>query len=186
MIYFIDISPERDWASIGVAGVNEDGLFHLEVIDDGPGTYWLIDGDPDRGLQGIRAIVDRHPGVVYYEHRTTGTLVPDLFEAGIEARPMSALDIAVAAPMLLDYVLNARACHIGQAELTDALASASTAPVGGGDGWRWSRGKSLRPITALVTVTYALRMLALLLPEIAYDPLAALRRGNRLTERSHR
>jgi len=82
--------------------------------------------------------------------------------------------------MLLDWVLNDRVRHIGQTELDEALASAATTTFG--DGWKWSRGKSMRPITALVTVSLALRKLAELLPELNYDPVAAMREANRPPE----
>ena len=182
LVYVVDISPDRDWASIGVAGVRPDGRFHIEVIDDGPGTDWLIDGDPTRELVGLRDLLAADPGEVYFEFKTTGTLEPDLLEAGIEAHPISAADIAIAGPTLHEFILNKRVFHLGQSELTDALAAASTRTLG--EGWAWSRGKSLRPITALVTVSYALRMLAKLLPELGYDPVEAFRHANRLDERT--
>lgn len=182
LVYVVDISPDRDWASIGVAGVRADGRFHVEVIDDGPGTEWLVEGDPSRELVGLRSLLANFPGEVYFEFRTTGTIEPDLREAGIEAHPISAQDVAIAGPQFLDYVLNGRVCHIGQAELDDSLAAAATKTVG--DGWKWARGKSLRPITPLITVTYALRMLSKLLPELGYDSVAAMRHANRLNERA--
>lgn len=182
LVWVIDISPDRDWASIGVAGQRADGKLHIEVVSDGPGTSWLLDGEGegDDRLKGILELVDRNGGVVYYEHRTTGTIGPDLEEAGIEAYPIGAQDIAVAAPALKDYALNKRIVHLGQSELNEALAAAAKKKLG--DGWAWVRGRSLRPITSLITVTYALRMLAKKLPELGYDPASALRHANRLDE----
>ncbi|GAB2702406.1 hypothetical protein BKA24_001681 [Microbacterium marinum] len=178
LVYVVDISPDRDWASIVVAGVNKRGQYHVEVVSDGPGTGWLVhgEGDGDDRLIGLRELLEHDPGAVYYEHKTTGTLLPDLVAAEIEAEPMPAADMMVAAPGLLDLVLNKRVAHLEQAELTDALAAAQTSKVG--DGWKWVRGKSLRPITALVAASYAVRMLALKLPDLAYDPVAALRAAN--------
>jgi len=185
VLWVIDVSPDRSWASIGVASPREDGRIHLEVVDDGPGTDWLIDGDdrpdsdPER-LHGIAYLVQKYGGQVWYDHLTAGAFAPDLRDAGIDAHPIGAQDVVVAAPMLLDWVLNDRVRHIGQSELDDALASAATSTFG--DGWKWSRGKSMKPITALVTVSLALRKLAELLPELNYDPVAAMREANRPPE----
>lgn len=178
LVWVVDISPDRDWASIGVAGQRSDGKLHIEVVSDGPGTAWLIEGqgEGDERLKGIRELVERNGGKVYYEHKTTGTLAPDLAEAGIDAEPIGAQDIAVAAPGLKDYVLNGRVVHIGQTELSEALTAAVKSVMG--DGWKWARGRSLQPITSLVSVTYALRMLAKTLPDLGYDPVAVFRAAN--------
>lgn len=175
LVWVLDVSPDRSWASIGVAAQREDGDLHVEVVDDGPGTDWMIEGDPTRDLRGIAALIAEHGGEVYADFLTVGALGPDLADAGIDVHWIGADDVRVAAPMLLDYVLNKRVWHLGQSEVEDALASAATRPLG--ESWAWSRGKSMRPITALVVVTLALRMLAKTLPDINYDPLAALREG---------
>lgn len=175
LVWVLDVSPDRGWASISVVAVRDDGDLHAEVVDDGPGTDWMIDGDPTRELAGIVALVRQYGGEVYGDFVTVGALGPDLAEAGVDIKWIGADDVKVAAPMLLDYVLNRRVWHLGQTELDDALASAATAKLG--DGWRWSRGKSLRPITALVSVTLGLRMLAKTLPDMNHDPLSALREG---------
>jgi hypothetical protein len=178
LIWVPDVSPDRAWASISVASVREDGRVHLETVDDGPGTDWLIGGD-DRAeddvarLHGLEHLVREYGGEVWYDFLTVGSFATDMRDAGIEAQPVETRDVMVAAPMLLDWVLNDRVRHLGQSELDDALAGAATKTFG--DGWKWSRGNSMRPITALVSVSLALRMLAKRLPDLNYDPLASLR-----------
>ncbi|NHF62243.1 terminase large subunit domain-containing protein [Microcella pacifica] len=180
LVWVLDVTPDRAWASISAASLREDGKVHIEVVDEGPGTDWLIDGD-DRAsddelrLHGIAYLQREYGGTVWYDHLTVGSFAPDLRDAGVEANPIEARDVMVAAPMLLDWVLNDRVVHLGQSELSDALSSAATSTFG--DGWRWARGRSMRPITALVSVSLALRMLAKTLPDLNYDPLAALREG---------
>lgn len=177
-VWILDVSPDRAWAAITLAAVRDDGLIHLEVIEEGPGTDWLINGDPTRaegnGDKGIADLQREHGGKAYFDWVTVGQFAPDLRDADVDAEPIPAEDVAVAGPQLLDYVLNKRVKHIGQTTLTEQLASAVTKPAGDG-GWKWARGKSLRPITGLVGVTFALRMLAKTLPDINHDPLAALR-----------
>ncbi|MDR0594534.1 MAG: hypothetical protein LBG60_15055 [Bifidobacteriaceae bacterium] len=169
-VWVIDVSPDRTCAAIGLASQREDGAAHVEVVERGPGAGWLVDGDHAR--RGIVQLMRRHGGELYYEHATCGSLVPDLLEAGLDPKPIGGEDVRVAAPQLLDWVLGGRVFHIGQASLTKDLAAASTQPYG--DSWRWSRGKTLRPVPGLVAVTYALRMLAKTLPDLGYDPLSGI------------
>lgn len=174
LLWSVDVTPERTWASISVAGVRADGKFHIEVVSDGAGTAWLIEGDEGRGLKGLRGLIARNGGEVVYDPQTTAALRPDLDDAGIVSTALNALTISTAPGSLLDYVLNGRVWHIGQqTELTDQLAHAKKAIAG--DGWKWSRGRSGRPITGLVAVSNAVRALAERLPDLMHDPLDALR-----------
>jgi hypothetical protein len=149
-------------------------------VDDGPGTDWLIGGDDrpeddEARLHGLSYLKKKYGGEVWYDFLTVGSFDSAMSDARLDAKPIDVRDVMVCAQGLLDAVLNDQVRHIGQSELTDALASAATTTLG--DGWKWSRGKSMRPITALVSVSLALRMLLKRLPELNYDPLAALREG---------
>lgn len=176
LVYVFDVAPDSAWASISVAGMRSDGSAHIEVIADGLGTDWLVDGDPKRELPGMRQILAADPGDVYCEHRFAGFIVPKMLEVGIDVEPMQASDVAISGPALLDAVLSGWVWHLGQSELDEQLASAETMPHG--EGWKWARGKSLRPITGLVSASHALRMLAKNLPDLGHDSLAAFRTAN--------
>lgn len=180
VVYVIDVAPGSEWASIAVAGIRDDARIHLEVLADAPGTDWILDGDTGLDVPGIVDLVREAPGPVYVEHRAAGFLLPKLLEAGVDARTMTAANIAIAGPGLLDAVLNHDVVHLGQDELTEALKSASTKATDAG--WKWIRGKSMRPVSALVAITYARQMLAELLPDLAYDPIAAFRAANATTK----
>lgn len=189
VVYVIDVSPDSAWASIGVAGPRSDGAIHLEVLADAPrvldyddadASGWIINGDHKRDLPGILDLLAEADGPVYVELKTAGFLVPKLQEAGVDVRVMADADIAVAGPGLLDAVLTKQVRQTGQEEITEALKEAAVQKFG--DGWKWTRSKSMRPISALVAITYARQMLAKLLPELSYDPVAALRAANGLTK----
>lgn len=179
LVYVFDVAPDSAWASISVAGVREDGRIHVEVISDGLGTDWLVHGDPTRDLVGMREILDADPGDVWYEHKFAGFMVPQMRDAGIEPQAIPSHDIAISGPGLLDAVLSDRIRQLGQAELEEQLASAGTKVSD--DVWRWARGESMRPITGLTGVSHAVQVLTRTLPELSYDPAAALRAGNGLT-----
>lgn len=172
--WVLDVSPDQAAASIGMAGDRTDGTFHIEVVDHGQGTDWVIDGD-DRSsddplhLHGLRELVTRWGGTVWCDAVTVGGLLPRLQEAGINVRPIPSSEVRLAAGGLLDAVLNTKVHHIGQTELDTALAAAGTRKIG--DGWAWSRGASMQDITALVSVSLALWMHMKTAPDRNYDPL---------------
>jgi phage terminase large subunit-like protein len=41
--FALDVSPDRAWSSIAVAGVSARGGVHVELVDRRPGTGWLVD-----------------------------------------------------------------------------------------------------------------------------------------------
>ncbi|MCZ0996366.1 hypothetical protein O1L44_29930 [Streptomyces noursei] len=41
--FAIETTPERDQTAICVAGLNEHGTMHVEVVDDRPGTGWVVE-----------------------------------------------------------------------------------------------------------------------------------------------
>ncbi|MEB0286168.1 terminase large subunit [Cryobacterium sp. 10S3] len=172
LVWVVDVSPERARASISVAAQRPDGKIHLETVETSEGTAWLIDGDPTRDLRGLAALVADHGGDVYFDFITVGALVPDMRDAGLHPHAIATEDVKVAAAALFDGVVNGRVRHLGQAELTDALASAATRKIG--DGWAWSRGASMADITALVSATLAFWMLAKTLPDLNYDALSGI------------
>lgn len=179
LVWVVDVAPDRSWSAISVAGQRADGLVHIETVEHHPGTGWVIDGDPtanvagqDGGLVGLKALMRKHGGTLWYDHLTVGALVPDMRKAGLKPEAIPAQDIKVSAAALLDAVANRTVRHLGQSELTDALASASTRVFG--DGWAWSRGRSMADITPLVSANLAFWMLAKTLPDLNYNPLTGI------------
>jgi phage terminase large subunit-like protein len=155
-----DVTPERDRAAIAVAGPRADGLMHWEVIDQRPGVDWLVPR-----LVGLKKSVD--PVAICADGKGPGaSLLGDLERAGIrkpenEDRPargdlivMASQDVANAFGAFVDACNQKRGRHIGQAQLTAALAGAKTRPLGDG-GEAWGRRTSGEDISSLVAVTAA-------------------------------
>lgn len=141
--FAVDVSPDRDWASIAAAG---GGV--VEVVDHRGGTGWVVDRLVD--------LVAKHNGDVSLESRgPVGALVPALRSAGVQVVELSASDVTQACGAFYDDVADANV-KIRVGAHFDALDSAAAAvmkqPVA--DAWRWAR-KGLDPITPLVAVTLA-------------------------------
>lgn len=141
--FAVDVSPDRDWASIAAAG---SGV--VELVDHHGGVGWVA--------ERLVALTSQHGGSVTLEARSpAGALVPALRAAGVEVVEMSSADVTQACGSFYDDLADSRVkIRIGtHFAALDAAASAVTKqPVA--DAWRWAR-RGLDPITPLVAVTLA-------------------------------
>lgn len=155
----VDITPARDSACIGVYGLREDGLGHAEIIDQRPGTEWIVDRLVDLKARWNPVAIGldvKGPAVTLIEPlKKAGIDVPedpDEPQYGDLAVP-TAQDVAAACGQLADAVTQSAFRHIGQQILADAIRGAATRPLG--DAWAWARRVSTVDISPLVTVTLA-------------------------------
>lgn len=147
LAFALDVSPDRR-ASISVASVRTDGLFHVEVVEDRSGTAWL----PGRMAELVKKW---KPSAVVCDGYGPGASVVDALEKlNVEVQTLSSAEHAQACGRLVDSVNEGVLRHLGQAELTNAVRSAQTRPLG--DAWAWSRKNSSVNISPLVSVTLAL------------------------------
>lgn len=157
------VSLDRKTAAIAACGPRADGLLHVEVtsestyhgfeLDNRPGTGWVV--------PRLKALAERwNPvAIVMDEFGPTGSLIAPAEEAGIEVTRIKTGDVGRAFGMFYDGVSgedktarNVR--HIGQPELTSAVAGAITRMIG--DAKAWDRRNAQVDITPLVACTNAL------------------------------
>lgn len=143
--------PDRAFTSIAAAGWRVDGKHHVEVIDHRRGTGWVV--------ARLQELVDKYEpcAVVVDPGGLAGSLIPDIEAAGIEVVKTGARDVAQACGSLYDAVAGDTEArdlvHIGQSELTQAVAGAIKRPLG--DTWAWDRRNATVVISPLVAVTLA-------------------------------
>jgi hypothetical protein len=155
--FALDISPSRDWAAIGVAGIRPDDLPHLEVtsrngvIDHRPGTEWI--------LPRMRQLKAAHPDMIVnvVSGSAAASFIPELAELKIKVHEMSAVEVAAACGRFYDLAIAREPGlrHIGQECLTQAVADATQLFVAD-KSFTWARRKSSGDITPLYVVTLAL------------------------------
>jgi hypothetical protein len=157
------VSLDRRTAAIATCGRRADGLLHVEVtsqstphgveLDNRPGTGWVV--------PRLKELADRHKpvAVVMDEFGPTGSLIAPAEEAGLEVTRIKTGDVGRAFGMFYDGISgtdlggrNVR--HIGQPELTSAVAGAVTRMIG--DAKAWDRRTPAVDITPLVAATNAL------------------------------
>ncbi len=141
-----DVRPDRSFAAVSAAGLREDGLAHLEVIDHRRGTGWVVGR--------IVGLVADHRPVAVVANGEKDPLVAELRREGVEVYALSAGEYAQACGGLFDVVEQGRVRHRQQVELEAAVRGAAKRQLEGAWAWSW-RGASA-DLTPLTTVTCAL------------------------------
>lgn len=146
--FSFDVSPDRSSSTIAAAGSRADGHRHIEVIDYGRGTAWVIDRLVE--LKGRHA----HVGIVCDGAGPAGSLVPELEQRGIDVTIVNAKEHAQACGLIYDAIESRTVHHGGkQTELNAAVRVATRRTLG--DAWAWSRRGSTIDISPLVACTLA-------------------------------
>lgn len=145
--FAFDVQPERAFSSIAAAGVREDGLGHVEVIERRRGTSWVAGR--------LAELVAKHEniGVLYAAGSPAASLAPDLDDLKIEATALTSGEHAQACGHLYDDVMDMKLRHLGSTELLSAVGGAVKRPLG--DAWAWNRKDSTVDISPLVAATLA-------------------------------
>lgn len=165
--FAIDVTPDRAHASICVAGANGSAV-HVEVVDNRPGTGWIIERAADLHERWSPRcwVVDAGS--------PAGSLIADLEAAlGVEVVKPKVREIAQATGQFYDAVAAGELVHLDQAPLATALAGARKRDLG--EAWAWARRGEGVDISPLVGVTLARWGLSVEVeePESPVKPLVA-------------
>lgn len=173
----VDVTPLRDRAAILAVGDGPDGVPRMVVLDHGEGVGWL--------MRRILELRDELKPVAWAIDEKSGanSLILPMEQAGITRMGKdphrgglwvpSVPELGAACASFSDRVRGGDLIHLGQDELTLALAGARTRPIGDGS-WAWGRKIASSDISPLVAGSLALgayeryRHLAY----STYDPLA--------------
>lgn len=146
--FAIDVAPDGNRASIAVAGVREDGLPHVAIVDSRAGIDWV----PARVAQ---LLADHHNvGVALDPGGPAGALLLDLDHAGVKPTQLKTRDVVQACGRFLNLVEAAGLRHRDEGALLEAVRGAKTRPVG--EAWAWARRTAAADITTLYAATIAI------------------------------
>ncbi len=160
----VDVSPDRGWSSIGVAGAIPDGRI-LVMCYTGQGTAWVADRVAQ--LVAERAVVE----VALFVGGQAASLQPDLVRAGVEFTKLSAVDMGSACGAFQEAVKAGNLVHVRQPELGAAIGNARVRQVG--ESQRWDRRDDGFDISPLVACSGALWRWGVL-DAAPYDILASV------------
>lgn len=142
----VDVSPDRKWATIGVAGEVEDRT--LVMCHSESGTDWVAPKLVE--LVNTWNVVE----VALFIGGQASALQPDLTKANVEFVRLSAADMGSACAAFQQAVADGRVLHLDQDELNAAISTARTRRVGESE--RWDRRDARIDISPLVAVSGAL------------------------------
>lgn len=143
-VWAISTGPERSSASLSRAGLRDDGVAQILLMENGPGVGWVIKKLQDKGVTEL--VLDR---------MSEGYLIPELEKAGIKVHQLGTSDVINAYATLQTYLTEKRAQHAGQSLLDDAAASAGIRAVRSGAGSLFKRAGGV-DISPLVAASFAL------------------------------
>ncbi|MCW2785236.1 MAG: hypothetical protein JWP74_1753 [Marmoricola sp.] len=144
----IDVSPDRSVASVALAGLRADGLWHIELDEHRAGVGWIAPWIVARCERNkIRA-------VVVDAMSAAGTLIDDLAKAKVKVTTTDSRAMAAACGQVFDGVMENRLRHTDQPQVNVSLSTARQRPLG--DAWAWNRKTATSDITPIVACTLAL------------------------------
>lgn len=147
MAFAIDVKADSSGASIAVCGMTENDQYHIELIDNRPGTGWVA-----ARIQELLATHGDAP-VVLDERSASKALIPAFDDAAVSLTLLNTSDVVKSCGMIYEAVNEGKLVHIGQPELDVAVYGARKRPIG--DAWGWGRKISTVDITPIVAATFA-------------------------------
>jgi hypothetical protein len=144
IVFGVDISRERDKASIGASGLVRD-FTPVELIECKEGTSWV--------LPRLVELCKRYnTKVVIDTGSPAASLIAELEKENIGVMSIHLRDYAMACCSFYDAVQAKTICHLDDPNLKTAIMGSTKRSLG--DSWAWNR-QSTTNITPLVAVTLA-------------------------------
>lgn len=145
----LDVTPSRSMASLCAAGVRDDGVAHIEVIGNRPGTSWVLDwfAADDRVRKYRSIVIDPVSGA--------NSLVSDLRNLGLQIVEVGTRQMVAGCGKFYDLATQGRLRHIDQVPLNAAVAGSKKRNLG--DAWAWHRRDNTVDVSPLVAATLALQ-----------------------------
>lgn len=124
----VEVSPEREWASLTVCG--HGGQRVVELVDHRPGVAWVV--------ERVAQVVDRNGAeVVLDAGGPAGSLIVELEDAGVNVVKLGARDVVQACGAFFDGISNGTILVRSHDGLSRAAAAVQKRKVA--DSWAWSR-----------------------------------------------
>jgi hypothetical protein len=150
--FAVAVSEDRAWATIGLAGVREDGNRHVQIVRSGRGTGWLPDALTELIAKWKPSGVAIDPG------SPAGSLLPVLEQSGIEVTTVAGRQVAAADGGFFDAVAEKTIRHASDAALNISVRAARKQPRG--DAWVFRTNEPDTDIGPLNAVSLALYVLS--------------------------
>ena len=144
VVFGVDISRERDKASIAVSGLTRD-YTPIELIECKEGTSWVLP-------KLVELCKKYKTKVVIDTGSAAASLILELQKQEVGVMAIHLRDYARACGSFYDAVQAKTVCHIDDPNLRAAIIGSTKRPLG--DSWAWNRSSTTN-ITPLVAATLA-------------------------------
>jgi hypothetical protein len=148
--FAVDVTPDRAWASIGVAGWGKGRGVHVEIVDHRPGVDWVV-----QRVEELHRRWNPWP-VVIDPASPAGSLLVDLASLAIRTEAVGGREYGAGCGQFYDAVIAGTVTHLDQPVLNAAVAAARKRVLG--DAWAWARrvGGDVSPLVAVTLARYGL------------------------------
>lgn len=162
----VDVSWDRNWSAVTVAGYREDGLIHVEVVAYRAGTDWVVPWLAERrsrpGLLGVVLQANGSPVSALLNDMQKAFRANE--EQGLEELPIlewGGGELGRGTGQFYDLVRQGGIRWAGKWEeaLTLAASTAQTKPIS--DYWLWDRKRSPFDVSPLIATNAAVWALTL-------------------------
>jgi hypothetical protein len=149
----VDVAPDRSVASVALAGLRHDDLWHVELDEHRQGVDWVPAWLEQRCERNrLHAVVlDERNGLVEWRNGRPFVVGTDI---KVTLASAEGQDMAIACAKFFDAVMAERLRHTDQPQVNVALSVARKRPLAGG--WAWNRKNATSDITPIVACTLAL------------------------------
>jgi hypothetical protein len=144
-VFALDMTPDQSRTSIAASGLRSDGKTHVEIVENGDGTAWVVP-------RCVRLVAKQGGAVVVDPAGPAGSLIADLEAAGVPVEKTTARDLAHACGSLYLAVTTGDVKHQNDPRLNDAVKAARKRKLG--DAWAFDRN-SEGDSSPLLAVTLA-------------------------------
>jgi hypothetical protein len=156
-VFAIDVSPNQSSGAIAAAGYRSDGLPHVEittadggkVVDHRDGADWIVPRLIDLDTRWDNLTVNIAAG------SAAESLKPEIEALGIGVNLIPAGKVSAACGFIYNKATTGGIKHLGQPQLTTAVAAARKHQEDGETAWKFGRRKSSGDITPLYAATLA-------------------------------
>src|SRR5690625_1519086 len=147
----IQVAPDLVRSSVALAGLRDDGDWHIELDEAREGTAWVV--------PYVKALLEANPqlrGVGMDIGSPSRELKGDLDAAGIHVITPKVQDLGGACASLLAGIVSGSVKHNRQGHMGTAVAGAGKRALGDTGLWVWSPRSSVSDVTPVQAVTLAL------------------------------
>lgn len=147
----VEVAPDAERTSVALAGLREDGAWHVELDEAREGTAWVV--------PYVKALLEANPqlrGVGVDAGSPSKVLLPEFEAAGVRVITPKVADLGSTCTSLLSGVISGDVRHIDQGQLNTAVAVAGRRRLGDTGMWVWHRTSAAADITPVQAVTLAL------------------------------